>query len=139
MSGAAAKEINEILLSAVEQIDGIVLDTNKTVDGLINQVDKKIENGTIVSYQCKETFEQIASTINTLNEMMSTISVAVKEQTKGYSEITQAMQEIDHGVHDSLNLADKTSQYANELNTKVFELKKIATTIESEVLGNNAG
>lgn len=135
MSGESAKEINEILHHAIDKINTIVQTSNTTLDGLISRVNSRVENGVVISHQCKSKFEDLVDTVDTLNTMMGEISNAVKEQTKGYDEITKAMQEIDGGIHDGMLLAEKTSKYANNLNSRVYELNQIATTIESEVLG----
>lgn len=138
VSGNSAKEINDILVQATTQVEGIILKMSSRVSELTQKAKSQLDSGERITNDCVKSLNEIVENVSELSGMMSDISLAITEQTKGYSEITKSIDQIDEGVHHGLGLSEETSVHAKILHGQVDELKKIATTIEHEVLGKSA-
>lgn len=135
VSGASAKEINDILSLANTQVESIITKMSSRVVELTAKASAQLDSGERITKECVTSLNEIVDNITELSSMMNEISMAITEQTKGYSEITKAIDQIDEGVHHGLGLSQETSEHAQKLNDQVVELKRIVGTIEREVLG----
>lgn len=137
VSGNSAKEINEILGRATEQVESIISKMSTRVSNLTERAKLQLESGEVITNDCVDSLNRIVENVTEMSVMMNDISLAITEQSKGYSEITRSIDQIDEGVHHGLTLSEETSSHAQILNAQVGELKKIVSTIEREVLGVN--
>lgn len=135
VSGASAKEINDILSLANAQVESIITKMSSRVVELTAKASAQLDSGERITKECVTSLNEIVDNITELSSMMNEISMAITEQTKGYSEITRAIDQIDEGVHHGLGLSQETSEHAQKLTGQVVELKRIVGTIEREVLG----
>ncbi|AUN99785.1 hypothetical protein DOM21_01870 [Bacteriovorax stolpii] len=135
VSGASAKEINDILALANTQVESIITKMSSRVVELTAKASAQLDSGERITKECVTSLNEIVDNITELSSMMNEISMAITEQTKGYSEITKAIDQIDEGVHHGLGLSQETSEHAQKLTGQVVELKRIVGTIEREVLG----
>lgn len=135
VSGDSAKEINDILIKATSQVENIISKMGARVSDLTLKAKKQLDSGEKITNDCVESLNNIVENVSELSIMMADISLAINEQSKGYAEITKAVDQIDEGVHHGLNLSETTSDHAQKLHGQVAELKKIVITIEKEVLG----
>ncbi len=135
VSGASAKEINDILSLANTQVESIITKMSSRVVELTAKASAQLDSGERITKECVTSLNEIVDNITELSSMMNEISMAITEQTKGYSEITKAIDQIDEGVHHGLGLSQETSEHAQKLTGQVVELKRIVGTIEREVLG----
>nr|BDT29966.1 methyl-accepting chemotaxis protein [Bacteriovorax sp. HI3] len=135
VSGASAKEINDILSLANTQVESIITKMSSRVVELTAKASAQLDSGERITKECVTSLNEIVDNITELSSMMNEISMAITEQTKGYSEITRAIDQIDEGVHHGLGLSQETSEHAQKLTGQVVELKRIVGTIEREVLG----
>lgn len=135
VSGASAKEINDILSLANTQVESIITNMSSRVVELTAKASAQLDSGERITKECVTSLNEIVDNITELSSMMNEISMAITEQTKGYSEITKAIDQIDEGVHHGLGLSQETSEHAQKLTGQVVELKRIVGTIEREVLG----
>lgn len=137
VSGNSAREINEILGRATEQVESIISKMSVRVSDLTERAKMQLESGEEITKDCVDSLNRIVENVSEMSVMMNDISLAITEQSKGYSEITRSIDQIDEGVHHGLTLSEETSSQAQLLNAQVGELKKIVSTIEREVLGVN--
>lgn len=135
VSGASAKEINEILGQATNQVESIISKMSSRVGDLTTKAKVQLESGEAITQDCVVSLNSIVENVTEMSMMMNEISLAITEQGKGYEEITKSIGQIDEGVHHGLDLSEETSSHAHKLNEQVGELKKIVSTIEKEVLG----
>ena len=138
VSGNSAKEINDILGSATLQVENIISKMNSRVSELTTKARDQLNDGERITEECVSSLNDIVENSTDLSVMMSEISMAITEQSKGYSEITKAIDQIDEGVHHSLGLSEEASENASKLTGQVKELRRIVSTIEKEVLGKEA-
>lgn len=138
VSGESARAINTILSGATEQVESIITKMSSRVAELTEKAKNQLASGERITNDCVASLDEIVTNVSELSEMMNEVSMAITEQTKGYSEITKAIGQIDEGVHHGLGLSQETSLHAGTLNNQVFELRRIVSTIELEVLGVSA-
>jgi methyl-accepting chemotaxis protein len=108
---------------------------SKRVHELTQKAKNQLDSGEKITQECVDSLNGIVENVSELSGMMTEISLAITEQTKGYEEITKSIGQIDEGVHHGLGLSEETSDHARILHSQVGELKNIVTTIEKEVLG----
>jgi methyl-accepting chemotaxis protein len=128
ISGNAAKEISMILEKSTATVESIIATSSEKVDAIIHQGTLRVEEGIAASRECAGLLDEIVSRITTINIMAHEIADASQEQTTGMSEITKAMDAIDHTAQAnataSRQVADITSQLKTE-SEKIQELTKM--------------
>jgi methyl-accepting chemotaxis protein len=137
MSGKAATEITEMLAVSVKQVTGIVERTNSLMQNLIRQSKEKVDFGTVTSKQCSEALEDILGNVTSVNEMVSEIAAASKEQTTGVNEINHAMQVIDQVTQKNTRMANESSRSAVTLQGQATRLNQLVVQLNSIVGGKS--
>lgn len=118
MSGNAAKEISGMLEQSIKKVEGIVNNTREKVDGLISQGRKKVEAGSLVAKACGDVLEEVVQHVTHLNNMVEEISTASQEQSQGISEITRAINQLDHVTHSNAITSQQTASAAVQLDSQ---------------------
>lgn len=98
MSGTAAQEISQMLLTSTSKVENIVNQTKSEVSMLMTEGKTKVEHGITVAKRCNDVLEQIVGHVNEVNSMVSDITVASEEQSKGIIEISKAMDQLDQAT-----------------------------------------
>ncbi|QDK42831.1 hypothetical protein DOM21_15510 [Bacteriovorax stolpii] len=137
MSGNAAQEISDMLSASTAKVESIVNKTKEEVGVLMVEGKSKVERGISVAHECNEILDQIVTHVGDVDGMVSDITVASEEQSKGISEISRAMGQLDQATQinadSSRQMAlssEELSGQARKLNGLVLDLKD---TIEGKV------
>jgi methyl-accepting chemotaxis protein len=132
MSGNAAKEISQMLDGSVQKVDGIVNETKSKVEKLMVLAKERIQAGTSTAKQCVAVLDEIVSNVTEVNQMVSEISTASREQAQGVEEITKAMGQIDQvtqqnstSARDVASAADQLTSHVESFRTLIHELKHV--------------
>lgn len=128
MSGKAADEITEMLSKSVDRVNSIVHQTESKVDQLVEIGRNKIVIGESTALKCKEALEKLGSNATSMNQMISQISIASKEQSQGIVEINKAMSHLDVATQENSSLSQKTSSQAEQLKV---EAEHLESTVEN--------
>lgn len=137
ISGKAAKEISDLLESSIKKVEGIVDDTKTKVDRLITDGREKINHGTKVAKDCKDVLEDIVTNVNYVNTLMTEITTACDEQSKGVSEISAAVSQLDQVTQQNASTSEQAANAADDLATQTVSLKKVIGILVETIKGKN--
>ena len=135
MSGTAAKEISSLLESSTERVEKIVSETKTNVGREALAGKQKVDAGTKIAKQCGELLDQILSSAENLDSMVSQISVATREQTQGVTEINKAMGQLDQVTNQNSGIAHTTATAAEQLSREAESLSGMVGELLSVVNG----
>jgi methyl-accepting chemotaxis protein len=135
MSGNAAKEISEMLLSSIQKVEGIVDETRVKVEGLIAQGKVKVDSGVNVARQCGELLGDIVENVSNVSSMAAEISSASQEQSQGVIEINKAIGQLDQVTQQNAATSEQTARAADELSTQSQALRASIQRLVSAIEG----
>lgn len=137
MSGEAAKEITGMLDSSVERVSKIVEETRSKVSGLVEMGKAKVEQGIKTAKACGEALDEILKHASSVNDLVSEISVASKEQAQGVEEVNKAMSQLDQVTQQNTSVAQESAQMSARLNTQAVQLRGFVHELETVVKGDD--
>lgn len=138
MSGNAAKEIADMLGASIGKVDSIVQTTKSNVARMVTSGKTKVEAGVDVAKRCGEILDRVVQNVNQVNDMMSEITSASKEQAEGVTNITTAMNELDTTTHSNAAVAEKTAHYSDNLARQAGIIRDHVAQLEKDLLGAQA-
>jgi methyl-accepting chemotaxis protein len=136
MSGNAAKEISELLESSIAKVEDIISESKKEVQHLMEQSNKKISQGKEASDNCQIVLDEVVGNVTLVNDLLSEISQASKEQTLGISEISKAISQLDHNTHENTKTAKRSEASSNDLASEATRLENIVNDLTITVKGS---
>lgn len=132
MSGAAALEIGSMLDSSTKKVELIAKTTEREMLVLIDSAKETVAMGSSRSKECQHILEEITASIITVTSSVSEISTASLEQSKGLSEVKDAVKDLDEttllnsdGARASLSLSESLEHQSYDLNLLIEELGEI--------------
>lgn len=132
MSGNAAKEISEVLDKSLILVDKTIENTKREIGLVIDQSKQKVELGSKAAERCGHSLSEIVEKVQEVNKLVIEIAVASNEQSQGMSQISLAMNELDHATHSNSVSSVETAksgqllkQQAHELNQAIEDLSKV--------------
>lgn len=131
MSGAAAKEISEMLTMSIGTVESIVTDSKTKVESLAYDGRKKVEQGIDIANKCGSALEEIVSQASSIGILISEITTAVKEQSKGIGEVSKAMGLLDQASNQNSITSKETLVSSNELRDQVEKLECVIDSLSS--------
>lgn len=137
MSGQAAAEISEILISSVKKVTDIVQSTKTLMGHLVEESKTKIDHGTSTARECAGALEQILENVSQVNTRIIEISTASQEQSIGVKEVSKAINELDHVTESNSSVAQETSQSAENLKTQSQRLNSLVSELNLLIQGTN--
>lgn len=127
ISGTAAKEISDLLTQTIRKASEVSQTNEENVKRLIKVGDEKTSASSKVAMDCKKALNEISSYIDEMCNMINETSVSSEEQTKGISEINNAMSQIDEVAAKNTQNSKACSDAAVVL---MEEVKKTRVIIE---------
>lgn len=135
MSGAAAKEISEMLSNSTQKVTTIVSESKLAVDRLVQVGKQKLEQGKTVSHQCGASLQEIVDQVEAQSHLIQEISTALKEQSHGIQEISKAVQMLDQTTHESSAIASSTADQSSGLSSNSQNLLAVVDELNRIVIG----
>lgn len=105
----------------------------KEIEGLISESVSRVQAGSSLVTEAGNAMDAIITSVTHVNALMMEISVASDEQTRGISQIGQAMHEMDGVTQQNAALVQEASTSAEALE---MEAKHLAKTVAVFDLGN---
>ncbi len=137
MSGNAAKEISEMLDGSIRKVENIVTETKTRVEGLIQNGKSKVEVGTRVAQRCGEALENILSSVQEVDTMVSEIASASQEQAQGVSEINKAINQLDQVTQQNTAVSQVAANSAETLSSQARDLRQMVQELERVIQGGS--
>lgn len=138
MSGNAAKEISTLLEESVRKVNQIVNESKSRVDRMIHVSKDKVEQGSKIARECNEALEEILTNVDSVDTLVSEISVASQEQSTGIKEISKAVGQMESVTQQNSSVAQASAASAEQLKGQASGLNEIVTTLVFEVNGKGA-
>jgi methyl-accepting chemotaxis protein len=135
MSGAAAREISEILESGLEKVKGILSLTNSQVEKLVVDGHKKTDHGMETVRRCGTVLDEIASNVGQSATMAEQIAQSSREQSTGIQEINQSIAQIEMLTQKNLASSEATSSLSDTLRGNTEHLSELSCSLESTIHG----
>lgn len=138
ISGTASKEISEMLTQTITKATEVSQTNEQNVKRLITIGDEKTSMGSKVANNCKHTLDEINSYIAQMCDMINETSVSSDEQTKGISEINNAMSQIDEVASKNTENSKACSDAAVVLMDEVEKTRDIINDLTKVINGRKA-
>ena len=135
MSGNASKEISGLLDQSVKRVEDIVQNTKSNIEKLVSSAKEKIYTGNVTAQKCDESLDNILENVSEVDGMVTEISTASEEQSKGVQEINSAMNQLDQVTQKNSTIAQETSLAGEELHKESLQLSHIVEDLLSFVDG----
>jgi methyl-accepting chemotaxis protein len=135
MSGSAAKEISALLENSTQRVDGIVRESKAKVGALVSAGQVKVGEGTVVAKRCGNILEEIVNGISSVTQMSGEIATASQEQSRGVTEITKAMAQLDQTTQQNAAASEECASAAEELSAQAVSLRAAVATLVATING----
>ena len=135
MSGNAAQEISTMLTESTTKVENIVNATKSEVGALMVEGKKKVELGITVAKRCNTVLDDIVGHVSEVDGMVSDITIASEEQSKGISEISRAMGQLDQATQINADSSRQMAFSAEELSGQSRKLNSLVEDLKSTVEG----
>lgn len=136
MSGNSSKEINELLQQSISSVESTIKYTKEKVEIMISEGQHKVDNGVSVAAKCEEILNQIVRNVSSVKSAMADVSIAAEEQSKGVTNISDAMNMLDKTTQDNTKTVHQTAEQSEKLFREADNLSEIIMQLENEVYGN---
>lgn len=138
MSGNAAREISGMLEGSIQKVNKIVEETKTSVEKLLTVSKDRVESGTRVAQDCGKILGEIVENVDSVTKMVTAISTACEEQSKGIQEITNAMGQLDQVTQENASASEEASSSAEELSAQAESMNEVVQVLVTTIKGGNA-
>ena len=104
---------------------------------LIEQTVEKVEGGVGLVEQTNTAFAEVASSSQSVGELLAQIATASAEQAEGIRQVNMAMTSIDHAVQDGAASADESASASQQMNNQAVEMKNLIDALLCLVNGES--
>jgi len=136
MSGAAAKEINNLLEQSLKKVHTVVEDVKNKIDESLTSARKSVTTGSKTVENCRNVLEEIQAYSAQLNNMVTSISTASLESSLGVEEISKALMKLNSATQINAKAANCCSDAYSILSEQVHKLRTSATSLRQVIGGN---
>ncbi len=113
-----------VVASEVRSLAGRSADAAREIKSLIAASVEKVESGTRVVEEAGATMKEVFTNARQINQFLSEISVACREQALGVKEVGRAIQELDKGTQQNSALVEETASAAAALTSQADVLQE---------------
>ena len=119
---------------SVSRINDLVGDIQQATNAAVmatEQGTKVVDEGMQFTTQTATVFNNLGDSINRASESVQQISLNIKEQSAGISQVVEAIESLNAGARESANDLKQTSQGLQTLNSAVLDLQEVVGTMNS--------
>ncbi len=111
-----------VVASEVRSLAGRSAAAAKEIKGLIDDSVDKVSSGTRLVAQAGQTMTEVVAQVSRVNDLITEISAASKEQTLGISQVGQAVAQLDEMTQQNAAMVEESSAAANSLSDQTQRL-----------------
>jgi methyl-accepting chemotaxis protein len=110
---------------------GAAKNTSELIEGTI----KKIKDGTVLVEKTNVDFGEVASSVTKVTELVGEISAASAEQSRGITEVSTAISQMDNVTQGNAASAEKIASASEELSAQALSMEEILRGLDVLVKG----
>ena len=111
-----------VVASEVRNLAQRSAEAAKEIKSLIATSVERVERGNGLVVQAGSTMDDIVGSIGRVNDIIAEISVASQEQSRGVSQIGQAVTQMDHATQQNAALVEESAAAAESLRQQAHQL-----------------
>jgi methyl-accepting chemotaxis protein len=138
MSGAAAKEIREMLDVSMQKSEVIVKESRSRISGVLEAANGCMNLGADNAAQCSEALQSIAAKIRDLVKMIEVVSSATQGQSLDMEKVAVAIQKINEMTQSNSEASQHAASAARQLATQATQLQEATETLDHAIQGKEA-
>lgn len=129
MSGNAAKEINTLLEQNLNNVKAIIEETKLKVESSLSSTKFAVSQGNETAERCGHVFHELVEASVRVSEMVSSISQASAESSKGVEEISGTLSELNSAVQVNASASNDCADASRKLEEQVVKLRESASSL----------
>jgi methyl-accepting chemotaxis protein len=122
-----------VVASEVRSLAGRSADAAKEIKRLIHASVERVDHGNTLVEHAGNTMTEVVGSIKRLTDIMGEISAANLEQTTGFEQVGQAVNNMDQATQQNAALVEEMAAATGSLNNQANDLVQIVATFQ---LGN---
>jgi methyl-accepting chemotaxis protein len=111
----------------------------KNTSDLIEATVVKIKAGTQLVHKTNNDFQEVATSVKKVNELVGEISAASSEQSRGITEVSGAISQMDKVTQQTAANAEEIASSTEELSAQAIAMQDVVRQIRELVRGAGAG
>ncbi len=111
-----------VVASEVRSLAGRSAAAAKEIKGLIDDSVDKVESGTRLVADAGQTMTEVVSQVRRVNDLITEITAASREQTLGISQVGQAVAQLDEMTQQNAAMVEQSSAAANSMSDQAQRL-----------------
>ncbi len=120
-----------VVATEVRNLAGRSAAAAREIKGLIDDSVDKVEGGTRLVAQAGETMNELVGQVGRVNDLISAISAASKEQAIGIAQVGQAVAQLDEMTQQNASMVEESSAAANSLSDQAMRLAEAVQVFSS--------
>lgn len=97
----------------------------KEIEGLINGAVTRVQEGAVAAGRAGDTMGSVTARVATVNDLIAQFALASEEQSKGISQVTLAIAELDRVTQQNASLVQEVAASAGSLNGRTEILASV--------------
>jgi methyl-accepting chemotaxis protein len=135
MSGQASKEISSLLQMSLDKVQSIARDTQNQIQKLAEQGKETVKEGVERAQQTNASLDNIYNNVQEVNQLVTEISFASEEQSKGIEEVKNAMLKLDEMTQQNASVAKKSAQASEDLDREFTDMELLMKDLHHLIYG----
>ncbi len=111
-----------VVASEVRSLAGRSASAAREIKNLITASIEQVEKGTKVVGEAGATIQEIVANAGKIDSLMGEIALAIREQTTGISQVSEAVQHLDQNTQQNAALVEQTAAAATSLSDQAQRL-----------------
>jgi len=111
-----------VVASEVRSLAGRSASAAREIKSLINASVEKVDGGTEIVREAGSTMQEIVTSAQRVNELLSYIASGSVEQTQGIGQVSEAVQDLDRATQQNAALVEETAAGASALRDQALAL-----------------
>lgn len=111
-----------VVATEVRSLAGRSAAAAKEIKGLIDDSVDKVESGSRLVANAGQTMTEVVNQVRQVNDLITEITAASKEQTLGISQVGQAVSQLDEMTQQNAAMVEESSAAANSLSDQAQRL-----------------
>jgi len=119
-----------VVASEVRSLAGRSAEAAREIKQLINDSVQRVEQGTVQVDQAGTTMTEVVSSIRSVTELMSQITIASTEQSQGVAQVGEAITLLDQTTQQNAALVEESAAAAESLKDQADQLVQAVTVFK---------